>query len=214
MNLRYILSGAAVLIAAAALGSCATMNEEQCLAGDWSGQGYSDGAAGHGWGRLQEHRKACEKHGVVPDEAAYYEGHGRGIRTYCRPARGYRVGKDGGGYSQGFCPADLEPDFMTAYADGRLVYAADQRVTEIQNRVNEAYSRARSLESEINSEEARLSSSELTDEERQTIRSRIRRLRDDRERELYDARDLERDVTDAQREADETENRFVALYGT
>ena len=28
------------------LSGCATMNEDQCLVGDWGGQGWRDGAAG------------------------------------------------------------------------------------------------------------------------------------------------------------------------
>ena len=45
-TMRVWILAAAAGGAALALGSCATMSAEQCQAGDWSGQGYADGAAG------------------------------------------------------------------------------------------------------------------------------------------------------------------------
>ena len=49
MRIVLTLAAGAVLMG---LGSCATMSEDQCLAGDWYGQGRTDGAAGHGNGRV------------------------------------------------------------------------------------------------------------------------------------------------------------------
>lgn len=210
---RKIVLTAGVVAGAAWLGSCATMNEEQCLAGDWSGQGYADGAAGHGSSRLGEHGEACAKHGIVPDSSAYYAGHQQGVRVWCRPSNGYAVGRRGTGYGRNFCPADLEPDFLVALADGRLVHDAWQRAEEMDARVNSAQGRVDVLDSQIQSEQTLLADPALTDAQREAVRSRIRSLRDDRDREFYEIRDLRRDADNARRDAQDVENRFIPTYG-
>ncbi|MFT4956644.1 MAG: hypothetical protein ACI8U3_003056 [Brevundimonas sp.] len=211
MRVVLTLAAGAVLMG---LGSCATMSEDQCLAGDWYGQGRSDGAAGYGPGRLSDHTEACTRHGVTPDANAYYEGHEVGVRQYCVPGRAFRIAASGGGYSNGFCPADLEQDFLYAYSDGRLVWDAIQRANAVRARVDEFTARAREYEEDIRDEEYRLANEEgLTEEDRRTIRERIRRLRRDRDTANDQANALSYDVTDADREVSRLRSRFTPVYG-
>lgn len=205
--MRYVI----LAVAAVALAGCATMSEEQCLAGDWGGQGFNDGAAGHPYSRLNEHTEACARHGVYPDAAAYAAGRDQGLRQYCTAPNGFHVGRSGNGYA-GVCPAGLEADFMYGYNDGRLLWSADQQVNTAINAVNNARNRANQLENEIRVEEDSLSDSALTDAQRDTIRARIRRLRDDRERAFDDMRRAERDVEYARREVANLEARFRGGY--
>jgi hypothetical protein len=211
--MRRFVFAAAMGAGALALGSCATMNEAQCLAGEWSGQGYADGLAGHGWGRLDEHRQACARHGVAPDDAAYYAGHERGVRDYCRPGRGFSIGRDGGGYTNGFCPADLEQDFLIGLADGRLVWDARQRVDRVASDIQAHRNRAQEIENEIRALEDQMGADGVTEDQRRNWRERIRRLRNDREGHLVDARDRERDLDNARRELNFVQNRFIPVYG-
>lgn len=211
--LRTLTTLAGLTAAALLIGSCATMSEGQCLAGDWSGRGYADGAEGRGQSRLADHAEACAKHGVTPDADAYYAGHVQGVRAYCQPARGFHLARNGGSAGRGFCPADLEEDFLYAFADGRLAYDANNRVADALNQASLARQRAEQREAEIIIEEDRLDDEGVTDEMRQTIRQRIRRLRDDRERELADARERDRDAQDGEREVSQLRNRFSPLYG-
>ena len=201
--MRYIV----VAIAAVGLAGCATMSEEQCLAGDWYGQGFNDGAAGHAYSRLNDHTEACARHGVYPDPSAYSAGRDQGLRQYCTPANGFRVGRSGSAYS-GVCPADLERDFLYGHADGRLLWDADQRVNSAVNAENQARNRIRQLEADIRVEEDSLSDSALTDAQRDTIRARIRRMRDDIDRAWDDVRRAERDVEYARREVVDLERRL------
>lgn len=213
MRLIHIATASAGLATALLLGSCATMSEEQCLAGNWSGQGYSDGRAGYGWSRLTEHAEACAKHGITPDNNAYYEGHARGVRAYCQPANGYRLGVNGSGISNGFCPADLESDFRYAYADGRTLYDANQRVNDLQSRVYQSDERVRDLERQMQDQESQLGAEGLTDEQRRTIRDRIRTLRGDRDSERDAANGWRYDLDQARREQSAIQNRMGAIYG-
>lgn len=212
--MRVLLTAAAGVVMMG-LGSCATMSQEQCLAGDWYGQGRTDGAAGYGSGRLADHADACARHGVTPDARAYHQGHQQGVRQYCVPGRAFRVAVSGGGYANGFCPADLEQDFLYAYSDGRLVWDAMQRANAVKARADEFTARARRYEQDIRDEEYRLANEDgLTDDQRRTIRDRINRLRRDRDTANDQASALSYDITDAEREVSRLRGRFTPIYGS
>ncbi|RZJ86301.1 MAG: DUF2799 domain-containing protein, partial [Brevundimonas sp.] len=80
------------LTALSLLGSCATMSEDQCLAGAWGQVGYADGAAGYAMSRLNEHAEACAKYGIAPEEAIYRSARADGLRVYCTPESGFSAG--------------------------------------------------------------------------------------------------------------------------
>src|SRR6476620_8695628 len=78
--------------------ACSTMSKEECLAVDWRTIGYEDGVAGYSGDRISQHRKACAKYGVQTDLNQYQAGRAQGLREYCKPANGYRLGSRGGSY--------------------------------------------------------------------------------------------------------------------
>lgn len=197
--MRAILTAVVLGGAAIGLGSCATMSAEQCLAGDWVGQGFSDGAAGYAMSRLGEHAEACVKHGVVPDDAAYRAGWNDGVLRYCTIDNGFRVGAQGGSYA-GVCPAGIERDFVIAYEDGRVVHLAEQAVSEARSRIDSNAYRLEELDDKIDAKQRELRAEGLTDAERDAIRNRIRELRRERD-------DTEREWRRAQRELDDAEAR-------
>ncbi|MFB3107496.1 MAG: DUF2799 domain-containing protein, partial [Pseudomonadales bacterium] len=96
------------------LSGCATMSGDECVTSDWTTIGYEDGVRGHTADRIGQHRKACAKHGVTPDFAAYQSGRDLGLVEYCQPSRGFSVGSNGGRYN-GVCSVNLEGDFLDAY---------------------------------------------------------------------------------------------------
>lgn len=194
------------------LGSCATLDKGQCLAGDWEGIGLRDGAAGAGLSRVDEHGKACAPHGVTPDFDAWRRGREQGLLDYCRPHKGFEVGASGYSYA-GVCPPDLEGDFLAGYSDGKLVYAARSEVDRAGSEVREAYERAERLEQEMRRQEARLADPNLKPEERESIRASLKRLRDDRAWALDAMERAQWEQRRAQRELDELRARFAADYG-
>lgn len=117
----------AVVLLAVLLGGCATMSKDECLYVDWRTVGYEDGVAGYNGDRIGQHRKACADHGVRPDFEAYQAGRAEGLREYCRPENGFRVGLSGATYV-GACPADLAPAFAAAYQSGHELYVREWRV--------------------------------------------------------------------------------------
>lgn len=128
LSLRNGLIGCAAF-AALAVGGCSSMSEAECQALDWRTIGYEDGVAGYSGNRIGQHRKACGKHGVTPKLSEYQAGREQGLREFCKPANGFRVGARGNGYN-GVCPTDMEDDFSAAYQSGRQLYVLRSRVSD------------------------------------------------------------------------------------
>ena len=95
------------------ISGCATLNKDECRTADWRAIGYEDGSRGYHPSRIGQHREACAEYGVRPDMDAYRSGHAEGVRVYCKPHTGYRLGLRGTSYND-ICPADLEEHFLAA----------------------------------------------------------------------------------------------------
>lgn len=208
---RFLIAGLAAG-ALCALGSCASMSKEECLAGDWTGRGYADGSAGATPSRLGEHAEACAKHGVVPDDAAYRGGWSQGVLVYCTPERGFAEGREGNSYG-GVCPADLEARFVPAWEDGRVVHAAESAVESARSTVDSHGSRLEDLDDKVEAKQRELRAEGLTDEQRDAIRNRIREIRQERENEERDWRRAQDALDEAEREARAVRRRFERIYG-
>lgn len=195
-------AGAAILLLA--ISGCATMDREECLTVDWRTVGFEDGAAGYASDRIGQHRKACAEYGVTPDLTAYQEGRAEGLREYCVPANGFRIGSQGGSYG-GICPSDLDPAFADAYQSGRQLYTLESRLSNVSYQLDSRRGDLHSTESDIVSRSAVAISSEATAEERAQavldvkhlgervgrLKSEIRQLEEERvhcERDLQDYR--------------------------
>lgn len=211
--MRLLIIAAAAGGAVLALGSCATMSAEQCMAGDWSGQGYADGRQGLTMSRLDDHAQACAKHGVTPDAAAYAAGRRQGLVHYCTPQKGFEVGRSGSGYA-GVCPSDLEADFAWGYRDGQVVHAAEQALSSARGRVDSLGARLTDLDEKIAGKQAEARAEGLTEAQQEQIRRRIaeiRRERADTERDWRRAQDA---VDDAERDVRDVRWRFRDQYGS
>jgi len=108
------------------LGACTSMSAEECSVLDWRSVGYEDGVAGLPGSHIGQYRKACAKHGVGTDLSGYQAGREMGLREYCQPANGFRVGERGESY-QGVCPTDLEQAFLGSYDSGHKLYTLERR---------------------------------------------------------------------------------------
>lgn len=201
-------SGGAIMM----LGSCATMSAEQCQAGDWSGQGYADGAAGLTMSRLNDHAEACAEHGITPDTAAYGAGREHGLVEYCRPDRAFREGRTGSSYG-GVCPSYLEADFLPAYRDGQVVHQADQALVDARGLVDSLGNRLEELDDKITAKQAEARANGLTDQQRETIRNRIQEIRRERADTERDWRRAQAAIDDAERDVREVRWRFQREYG-
>jgi Spy/CpxP family protein refolding chaperone len=210
--MRTLIIIAAATASVLTLGSCATMSEDECLAGDWGRQGYADGRSGQPTSRLDAHTEACAKYGVVPDARSYYSAREDGLREYCTPARGFQVGREGSSYA-GVCPPALEADFLPAYHDGQIVHAAEQALSSARSSVSSLGARAEDLDQKIAAKRTELRAEGLTDAQRDQIRARIDEIRREREGVLRDWRRAQDEVDDAERRVRDVHYRFADLYG-
>jgi Spy/CpxP family protein refolding chaperone len=211
-TVRLLFIAAAASGAVLALASCATMSAEQCLAGDWSGQGYADGVSGLTMSRLDEHAEACVKHGITPDGAAYATGREQGLVRYCTLDNGFQQGRSGSGYG-GVCPSHLEADFLPAYRDGQIVHAAEQALADARSSVNSLGARLEELDDKITGKQAELRAEGLTDEQREQIRNRIQEIRRERADTERDWRRAQDAIDDFEREVRDVRYRFRGQYG-
>src|SRR3546814_1021456 len=106
----------AIVIAGLALlqAGCATMNQDECLTGDWGLVGYQDGTNGYPPSYMDKHAKACAAYGVRPDATTYLAARERGLFEYCTPPRGFREGRMGRKY-HGVCPPQAVSGFLAGY---------------------------------------------------------------------------------------------------
>ncbi len=156
-----------LLLTALALGlaGCATMDEAECLSVDWQTVGFEDGVAGYSGDRIGQHRKACAKHGVSPDLVGYQAGREAGLREYCTPENGFRIGSRGNNYS-GVCPADLGAGFSSAYESGRHLHELSVRVNSAANQLESKRRELDRVEDEMVRRTAVIVTGDSTTEER------------------------------------------------
>ena len=210
--MKIIIAGAAAVLAVSLLASCATMSEDQCLAGAWGEQGYKDGAEGLTMSRLDDHAKACAKFQAAPDVDAYSSARADGLRSYCTPERGFVEGREGDSY-QGVCSAADEADFLPAYRDGQLVHAAQAAVESAEAEAERLSDRVERLVDRLDDAERDLGKDGLTDEQKTALRDTIRDLRRDRERTRREADDARGDVDEAERELWRIRRDLIPVYG-
>ena len=147
------------------LAGCATMSSDECLTVDWTTIGYEDGVRGYAADRIGKHRKACAKHGVTPDFAAYQSGRDQGLVEYCQPSRGFNIGSSGGRYN-GVCSVDLEADFLDAYKAGYHLYTLKSNVNRANSAIHSKEHELGQIDEEILEKEVALISDATTTEER------------------------------------------------
>jgi Protein of unknown function (DUF2799) len=185
------------------------MNKDECLTVDWRTVGYEDGVAGYSGDRIGQHRKACAKYGVTPNLSEYQAGRNDGLREYCVPANGFRLGSQGGNYN-GMCPADLESAFVDAFDSGQHLYTLQSRV---QNTASRLYSDRQELErvkQDIVTQSAAAIRAEATAEERAQAVLDVKNLSERAGRLKEEIRQLESDQVVFQRDLEDYQVQLPA----
>ena len=170
-----------VAAAAVVLSGCAGMSAEECMVTDWRSVGFEDGASGRAETAIGNYRQACGQHGVAPDLDQYRLGHSEGVEVYCRPGRGFDVGRRGGRY-QGVCPADVEPAFLAAFNDGRLLYELESELRTIDSQIASRYRRIDAIDTELAAAAAAIIADGTSAQTRAELLLETRNLNDEQDR--------------------------------
>ena len=201
-----------ISIAFLLLSGCASMSPQQCLRGDWTGQGLSDGLEGLPLSRLTDHAKACAKSGVAPDEALYRQGREQGLAGYCTPDHAFLVSRLGEHY-RGVCPPDSEPAVLTAFANGGLVHSFETRLTLLTMEIANTEARADKAERDARDVRKQLRNDNLTTAQRGELEDRLDHLLSKRSRSREARWQAEADKRDAERDLEELKVRLQSDYG-
>lgn len=123
-----------LVLLAALLAGCASLDRNQCVSADWYAIGLEDGARGRAIERLGDHRRACAEHGVAPQTQRYLAGRDEGLKSFCTYERGFTQGRGGQGYA-GACPATLAAGFQRGYQLGRELHDLHRRSGEVHKEI-------------------------------------------------------------------------------
>jgi hypothetical protein len=151
------------------------MNEGECLTGDWYTIGFEDGSLGHPTSRVGQYRKACAKHGVAPDFAAYKNGREHGLEEYCQPAKGFNLGSRGGHYT-GICPSEYEDAFLASYNRGAELYTLRKSVQNTQNLINSNKAELQRVKHHVRDSQAALIASDTSVQDRVMLIAELKDL--------------------------------------
>ena len=190
---------------------CATMDENECLTVDWRTVGYEDGSAGYSGERIGQHRKACAKHGVIPNLGEYQVGRDAGLREYCVPATGFRIGSQGYNYN-GVCPPELDDQFVSAFESGRHLYELRAKVASVVNQLNAKHDALEDAQAKIADQTALIASNDATREQRVAAAADVKHLAEKIGRLKEEIRQLEHDKVHYERDLDDY--RATLTYGT
>ncbi len=124
---RYL----APLILLLSLKGCATAPRDACQTTVWYDAGYHDGLRGHVSRSVAAQSEVCASDGESSPLASYEQGRSAGLKHFCTHRNGFSLGLEGGDYN-GVCPVDAEQDFVSAYEQGKAIFAAEMQVRRLE----------------------------------------------------------------------------------
>ncbi len=178
------------------------MSANECLTVDWRTVGYEDGVAGYSGDRIGQYRKACAKHRVTPDLAQYQSGRDQGLREFCKPANGFRIGARGNGYN-GVCPADLDGAFTSAFQSGRQLNTLRNRVANASHQLISMHEELKRIDEDLIKIAADILDPKTNNEERAQLLLDTKRMAERRGKLKADIPQIEKDLDYYQRELDD-----------
>lgn len=179
------------------LGCGAALSEKECINADWRMIGLEDGMRGKSMLSLSGYRKACSEVDVVPDLAAYEQGHNDGLKHYCVYQTGYNLGQRGSALNTA-CP-ETAMQYQDGYAFGRRVYDARVVVNTINRDISASENRIETIKTDIASNEHTLVAKDTDAETRLEAVLALKKLNEQLASEEGVLRKLQRQLTRAQR---------------
>lgn len=125
------------------ISSCSTLSEKECKSGDWKSIGYNDGKNGYANDRLASHNKACSEYGITINSKLYNQGRAAGLKIYCVPENGYRLGESGRSYHN-VCESK---SFNENYRLGKKVNSLNNESKKLDKEINGLEEQIRNISS-------------------------------------------------------------------
>jgi len=119
-----------LIVITISLQGCATQSLDECQTADWYTLGYQDGLQGRVSRAVADHHEACAKRDVAMQIARYTQGRDDGLKQFCSPRNGFRLGLTGGHYNS-VCLADAEQEFLPAYEQGKEMFESELQIRRL-----------------------------------------------------------------------------------
>ncbi|PON17659.1 hypothetical protein C2W62_12065 [Candidatus Entotheonella serta] len=171
-HVTYLLLTTALLLT---LSACATLNQAECQQANWHTIGFEDGAKGELPSRIGRHRKACAKHGVSPDLAAYQAGHSDGLSQFCTELNGFSRGRAGWS-DNGVCSPALYPQFEVGYRKGAELHAAKEALSRAKAALASHERDLDRIDKQIVTTEQQIVSADTLESKRHKLLSKLKKL--------------------------------------
>ncbi|MFQ5564568.1 MAG: DUF2799 domain-containing protein, partial [Parvularculaceae bacterium] len=123
----------------------------------------------------------AKKIGAAPDMAEYLAGREEGLRQYCNPSNGYRIGAAGSHY-YGVCTGPEGDDFAAAYEAGRHLYTLQAAVDKASEAIYQAQNDLKAVKHDIAHAEQALVSLDTPHKERIEYLAELKELSEERGR--------------------------------
>lgn len=133
MNYSIAKSGF-ILIMTIILIACASMTEQECREADWRAIGMRDGLSGETVQKIDDHKKACGKIGIFPNESLWLDGRVQGISTYCTANGAWNAGLANRVY-KGVCINHDESTFLRYHNAGLAVWRAQYEISKNRDQI-------------------------------------------------------------------------------
>jgi hypothetical protein len=154
-----------LVIVTISLQGCGTLSPDECQTADWYTTGYQDGLQGRVSRSVAEHHESCAKRDVAARVASYSQGRDHGLKQFCSPRNGFRLGLEGLPYN-GVCPAGAEREFLPAYGQGKEIFDAELQVRRLGEILRVNTSERRNLAVSVQQKEVELAAPDTTPKRR------------------------------------------------
>jgi len=119
-----------LVIVTISLQGCGTLSPDECQTADWYTIGYQDGLQGRVSRPVAEQPEACAKRDVTARVTRYTQGRDHGLKQFCSPRNGFRLGLEGLPYN-GVCLAGAEQEFLPAYEQGKEIFDSELQIRRL-----------------------------------------------------------------------------------
>ena len=153
------------------------MSRDECQSADWYTIGYQDGLQGRVSRPVAEHHEACARRDVAAQVVRYTEGRADGLKQFCSPRNGFRLGLEGVHYS-GACPAGAEQEFLPAYAQGKEIFESELQIRRLGEILRVNTSELRNLTVSVQQKEVEMLAQDTTPKRRADLISEMSDLQE------------------------------------
>ena len=150
------------------------MSAAECQYQDWHAKGLIDGMQGKTSAQFLRYARACDKHGMQPNQQDYMSGRNEGLKHFCTRETGFDQGIGNNEY-HGVCPVAIEQQFLSGYHIGREMFVARNRVQNIDSTITYNQIQIARLQKDVVSLEKKIIDSESEESTRQGNLDAIKR---------------------------------------